>query len=260
MKSEFKKCFISILAVSITLAGCSETSQVVEVDSCNEICLAQRQEIANAGRSIRLELQGALLGGVMGAALGAVLSSDRNRQQAALAGGFLGAGAGYAIGLNIRENRAEAQALASRTARDVEVAASEVTRAKTVLITLSASRKREIGLELPRLRDGSVTSNELLGGLEHDLEIANATLTRLEIQLQSINGFKRALAEERISNRSLNRSLRQFEVSVSSYKAVVVDAEELRSQHAVLRTDCIQPNDGEEEYTDDPLPRCEVNQ
>lgn len=119
--------------------------------------------------------QGAVIGGVGGAAAGALIAGNNNRLMGALLGGALGAGGGYLIGTQLSK---------SSNDRDDALKASE--RAQSNPVTVEQARTASTA---DVNRDGYVTLDEVVAlhkaGLSDDQIISRLSATNMFFDLNS---------------------------------------------------------------------------
>lgn len=102
--------------------------------------------------------QGAVIGGVSGAAAGAVLGGEENRAVGALIGGLLGAGGGYLIGAQVENKNEEDAREAAQRARQRPATELDVRDSRTADLNNDGfvSIDEVVAMEQSRLSDREI--------------------------------------------------------------------------------------------------------
>lgn len=107
--------------------------------------------------------QGAVIGGLSGAAAGAILGGEDNRLVGALIGGALGAGGGYLIGQELDKKDKDEARQASQRAQENPVTVEDARRARTADINNDGFITLD---EVAAMEQAGLSDNEMLDRLE----------------------------------------------------------------------------------------------
>lgn len=107
--------------------------------------------------------QGAVIGGVGGAAAGAMVAGDDDRLMGALIGGALGAGGGYLIGQQLEKDDPDEAREASQRAEENPVSARDARDARTADINQDGFVTLD---EVVAMEDAGLTDSQMVDRLE----------------------------------------------------------------------------------------------
>lgn len=145
--------------------------------------------------------QGAVIGGLAGAAGGAVIAGDDNRLVGALIGGALGAGGGYLVGQEMDKRDRDEAREASQRAEQNPVRPEDVRNARTA----DANRDGFVTLdEVVAMEDAGLSDSEMLDRLEATGQIF-ALNSEQEQYLRQRGVSNNVIREMRDLNRSAAR-------------------------------------------------------